>query len=75
MSSVNNKIISLHDIKGDKGTLIMFICNHCPYVLAVISELVKDCDELQKLGIKILAISSNDVAKYPEDSFENMIKL
>ena len=74
LKTVDNKIISLSDLKADKGTLIMFICNHCPYVLAVISELVKDCDELQKLGIKILAISSNDVSKYPEDSFENMVQ-
>ena len=64
LKTVDDKIISLSDLKGDKRTSIMFICNHCPYVLAVISELVKDCDELQKLGIKILAISCVSSARY-----------
>ncbi|SVC77015.1 uncharacterized protein METZ01_LOCUS329869, partial [marine metagenome] len=55
-------------------TLIMFICNHCPYVLAVIKEIVKDCKELENNGIKSLAIMSNDPKVYEEDSFENMIQ-
>ena len=73
LKSTDNKIISLEDIKGERGTLIMFICNHCPYVKAVIKEVVKDCKELEKIGVKSLAIMSNDVKNYPEDSFENMI--
>ena len=74
LNSTDNKIISLNDIKGEKGTLIMFICNHCPYVKAVIEEMVEDCNKLQNFGIKSVAICSNDVKNYPEDSFENMIK-
>ena len=61
-------------IRGEKGTLIMFICNHCPYVKAVIKDIVDDCRELEKIGIKSVAICSNDVKNYPEDSFENMDK-
>ena len=74
LKSTDNKIISLNDIKGDKGTLIMFICNHCPYVKAVIEDIVEDTNKLSDFGIKSLAICSNDVINYPEDSFENMIK-
>ena len=73
LNSTVNKCISLNDIKGEAGTLIMFICNHCPYVKAVIKDVVEDCKNLEKIGIKAVAISSNDTVKYPEDSFENMI--
>ena len=59
----------------NNGMLIMFICNHCPYVLAVLDRIVRDAEELQSLGVGVAAISSNDVIAYPEDSFENMIKL
>ena len=72
--STDNKQIELNNIKGERGTLIMFICNHCPYVKAVIKDIVDDCRELEKIGIKSVAICSNDVKNYPEDSFENMIK-
>ena len=74
LKSTDNKIISLNDIKGEKGTLIMFICNHCPYVKAVIEDIVEDTNKLSDFGIKSVAICSNDVKNYPEDSFENMIK-
>ena len=74
LKSTENKMISLKDVKGENGTLIMFICNHCPYVLAVIKEIVKDCKELENNGIKSLAIMSNDPKVYEEDSFENMIQ-
>ncbi len=74
LKSVNNKMISLNEIKGDKATLVMFICNHCPYVKAIIKELAKDCNELNKDGISTVAIMSNDTENYPEDSFDNMIK-
>ena len=73
LKSINNKIVSLGDVKGPNGTLIMFICNHCPYVKAVIKEVVKDCKELEKIGVKSLAIMSNDTKNYPDDSYENMI--
>ena len=74
LKSIENKIISLNDVKGEKATLIMFICNHCPYVKAIIRNLAKDCNELKKDGINSVAIMSNDTKNYPEDSFENMIK-
>ena len=71
--STENKKVSLNEVKGEKGTLIMFICNHCPYVKAVIRDIVLDAKLLETLGIKSIAIMSNDVKNYPEDSFENMI--
>ncbi len=74
LKSIDNKIISLNDAKGENGTLIMFICNHCPYVLAVINDVVEDCKELENDGIKSIAIMSNDPKRYEEDSFDNMIK-
>tara|TARA_Y100000996_G_scaffold277416_1_gene218733 strand:- start:22 stop:576 length:555 start_codon:yes stop_codon:yes gene_type:complete len=74
LNSTDNKIISLKDIKGKNGTLIMFICNHCPYVKAITKEMVEDCAELKKIGVNSVAICSNDSVNYPEDSFENMIK-
>ena len=73
LKSTSNKMISLNDVKGENGTLIMFICNHCPYVLATIKEAVKNSKELENDGIKSLAIMSNDPKVYEEDSFENMI--
>ena len=74
LTSTENKLISLNNIKGEKGTLIMFICNHCPYVKAVIEDIVEDCKSLKQLGVNSVAIMSNDTKNYPEDSFENMIK-
>ena len=71
--STENKKISLNEVVGEKGLLIMFICNHCPYVKAVIKDIVKDVKYLETLGIKSIAIMSNDVKNYPDDSFENMI--
>ena len=74
LKSTNEKILKLDDIKGENGTLIMFICNHCPYVKAVTKDIVEDCNNLKKMGINSVAICSNDAVNYPEDSFENMIK-
>ena len=74
LKSTNNNIVTLNDIKGENGTLIMFICNHCPYVKAIIKDIVLDCINLKKIGINSVAISSNDVKNYPEDSFKNMIR-
>ena len=73
LTSIENKLINLNDIKGKNGTLIMFICNHCPYVKAVIDDIVNDCKNLEKEEIKSVAIMSNDQKNYPEDSFEKMI--
>ena len=75
LKSVENTVLSLNDIKGENGTLIMFICNHCPYVKAIQSKLVEDARKLLEVGIKSVAIMSNDPQDYPEDSFENMKKI
>ena len=74
LKSTENKKFSLDDIRGDNGTLIMFICNHCPYVKAVVKDIVDDVKFLNTLGINSAAIMSNDTKNYPEDSYDNMIK-
>jgi|TARA_Y100000385_G_scaffold160167_1_gene166306 peroxiredoxin len=74
LKSTDNEIVKLNDFKGENGTLIMFICNHCPYVKAIIDDIVTDCKNLKEIGIKSLAICSNDPINYPDDSFDNMIK-
>ena len=71
--STENKKLSLNNVKGENGTLIMFICNHCPYVKAIIKDLVNDVKFLEGLGIKSAGIMSNDVKNHPDDSFDNMI--
>jgi peroxiredoxin len=60
---------------GPNGLLVMFICNHCPYVQAVLDRIVRDARELQALGVGVVAISSNDAIAYPDDSFEAMQRL
>ena len=65
----------LADVAGPKGTLILFICNHCPYVKAVLDRIVRDARDLQALGIGVAAISANDADAYPEDSFINMLRM
>ena len=72
LPATDGKTYSLEALRGKNGTLVMFICNHCPYVKAVIDRIVRDCEELRGLGIGAVAISSNDVVHYPEDSFANM---
>ena len=66
---------TLEQCMGKNGLLVMFICNHCPYVKAIHQRLIRDTAELKLLGINSVAISSNDVNTYPEDSFENMQRL
>jgi peroxiredoxin len=66
---------SLATARGPKGLLVMFICNHCPYVKAVLDRIVRDTRELKMIGIGSIAIMSNDPAEYPEDSWDNMIKI
>jgi len=66
---------SLSDIAGPNGTLVMFMCNHCPYVVAVLDRILRDARDLQALGVGVVAISSNDAEAYPQDSFEKMIDL
>ena len=74
LQSINNKFVSLEEVKGKNGTLIMFICNHCPYVKAIIKDMVEDCKNLKIEGINSVAIMSNDTKNYPEDSFDKMIE-
>ena len=66
---------TLEKCMGEKGLLVMFICNHCPYVKAIHQRLLRDTAELKSIGIASVAISANDVIEYPEDSFENMQRL
>ena len=61
-------------MKGENGTLVMFICNHCPFVLAVLDKIVRDAEDLIEHGIGVAAICSNDPIAYPQDNFENMRK-
>jgi peroxiredoxin len=72
LKGVDGKQHTLEEVRGPKGLLVMFICNHCPYVKAVIERLAHDAKELATVGIGSVAIMSNDTKSYPEDSFENM---
>ncbi len=74
LPATDGKTYSLNDIMGENGAVIVFICNHCPYVKAITKRLVSDADILQSEGIGFAAICSNDAVAYPEDSFENMKK-
>ena len=69
---MDGKTHALDDVKGERGLLVMFICNHCPYVKAVIDRIIRDTRELKEHGIGSVAIMSNDTVNYPEDSFDNM---
>lgn len=72
LDTTDNKTKSLEELKGDIGTLVMFICNHCPFVIHVNKELVKLANDYKLKGINCIAISSNDVENYPEDGPEQM---
>jgi peroxiredoxin len=75
LPGVDGKRHTLSSAMGPKGLLVMFICNHCPYVKAVIHRIVRDTQELANLGIGSIAIMSNDPADYPEDSWDHMVAL
>jgi len=75
LTGTNNKTWTLEDCRGENGTLIMFICNHCPYVKAIQELLVRDTAELLQYGIKSVAIMPNDTREFPDDSLENMKKI
>jgi len=72
LPGIDGKTYSLADVAGPNGTLVMFICNHCPYVKAIAARLVEDVATLQTLGIGVIAIMANDTQAYPADSFDNM---
>jgi len=75
LRGTDEKEWSMHDCVGEKGILVMFICNHCPYVKAIQTRLVEDTLKLMEIGINSVAIMSNDPTDYKEDSFENMQKI
>jgi len=72
LKSVDGKTYALADVRGPKGTLVVFICNHCPYVKASIDRIVAEANALREIGIGTIAIMPNDTATYREDSFDNM---
>ena len=72
LRGVHGKTYALADVRGAKGTLVAFICNHCPYVKAVVGRLVDEAKALQAIGIGTVAIMPNDTKAYPADSFDNM---
>ncbi len=72
LPGVDGKRHTLESARGRNGLLVMFICNHCPYVKAIRERIIRDTRELQQYGINSIAIMSNDPADYPEDSFDNM---
>ena len=72
--SQSNEMQTLDDLKGEKGTLVFFICNHCPFVLHIIDKLTELYEDYQESGIEFIAINSNDVEKYPADSPEKMVE-
>jgi peroxiredoxin len=72
LPATDGKTYSLADLKGERGTVVMFICNHCPYVKAMIDRAARDARELAVLDVSTIAICSNDAVNYPDDSFDNM---
>jgi len=72
LPATDGKRYRLANLAGPKGLLLMFICNHCPYVKAIRDRMLRDAAELQSMGVGVAAISANDPVDYPEDSFENM---
>jgi len=72
LEAVDGRRYTLAQVRGQKATLVMFICNHCPYVKAVIDDIIHDVDELKGHGVGAIAIMPNDTEAYPEDSFDNM---
>lgn len=75
LKGVDGKMHTLKELSGRHGTLVIFICNHCPYVKAVLPRIIRDARELLPLGVNTIAINSNDDSTYPEDSFENMQRI
>jgi len=73
LPGTDGKRHSLQSVRGPNGTVVMFICNHCPYVKAVADKIVRDMAELARHGVGSIAVSSNDPTDYPEDSFEHML--
>lgn len=75
LKGTDGKMHGLQELRGPKGTLVVFMCNHCPYVKAILPRLIRDAKDLAALGINTVAISANDPESYPDDSFENMARV
>ncbi len=75
LKGVDSNFYSLKQLAGERATLVMFICNHCPYVKAIMPRILRDARELLVMGVSVIAINSNDDVSYPEDSFDNMKQL
>ena len=72
LKNIDGTMVSLSDVRGEKGTLVMFICNHCPYVKGITDRLADTMKQVQDMGIGVVAIMANDTENYPDDSFDNM---
>lgn len=75
LKGTDGSMHGLQDLKGPKGTVIAFICNHCPYVQTILDGLIQDAKDLAAIGVATIAICSNDATAYPEDGFEKMVEL
>jgi peroxiredoxin len=75
LNGTDSRTHSLAQLAGARGTVVAFICNHCPYVKAILPRLTRDARDLAAIGVNVIGINSNDAATYPEDSFERMVEL
>ncbi|MHB8310016.1 MAG: thioredoxin family protein [Metallibacterium sp.] len=75
LRGTDGRMHSLHELRGARGTLVAFLCNHCPYVQAVLPRLLRDAHELAPLGVNVIAINPNDAVAYPEDSYARMVEI
>lgn len=75
LKATDGNIYNLEKAKGENGLVVMFICNHCPFVKAIMDKIIRDAAELKKHGVNSIAIMSNDAESYPDDNFDNMKKL
>ena len=75
LRGTDGRMHSLHELRGARGTVVAFICNHCPYVQAVLPRLLRDARALVPLGVHVIAINPNDAEAYPEDSFARMVEI
>lgn len=75
LPGTDHRTHTLRELRGARGTVVAFLCNHCPYVQAVLPRLLRDARELAALGVNVVAINPNDAVTYPEDSFERMVEV
>ncbi|MFN3629151.1 MAG: thioredoxin family protein [Casimicrobiaceae bacterium] len=75
LKGTDGRMHSLAELRGERGTVVVFMCNHCPYVKAILDRLIRDARDLKTFGVNVIGINSNDPVAYPEDSFEKMVEL